>query len=87
MVVNPRWVFYFKKDWPTEDSDTHRQYTERSTEQTEQLAVEENSEADAEDYILCGVVAATFRVLWLFVVTCYSYSKTESVITNCSSDW
>jgi hypothetical protein len=40
------------------------------------------------NFILCGVVTATFSVLSVFVVTtCYSYSKIESVIINCSSDW
>jgi hypothetical protein len=38
-------------------------------------------QADAEDFILYGVVTATFRVLALFaVMMCYSYSKIKSVI-------
>jgi hypothetical protein len=67
---------------------THRQYTESRTEQTkqqrEQLA--ENLAGRHWRLILCGVVTATFRVLSLFVVTCYSYSKTESYIINYNSD-
>jgi hypothetical protein len=43
-------------------------------------------EVISEVFILCGVVTVTFRVLSLSVVTkCYSYSKIESVIINCSS--
>jgi hypothetical protein len=46
------------------------------------LQLERTQQADAEDFILCGVVTATFRVLSLFVVTkCYSYSNSESVTT------
>jgi hypothetical protein len=44
-------------------------------------------QADAEVFILCGAVTATFRVLSLFAVTkCYSYSKTESATADCSDD-
>jgi hypothetical protein len=47
-----------------------------------------SEEFRSEAFILCGVVTVTFRVLSLFVVmNYYSYSKTESVIINCSSAW
>jgi hypothetical protein len=44
-------------------------------------------QANAEDFILCGVVTAALRVLPFFVVmTCYSYSKIESGITDYSDE-
>jgi hypothetical protein len=50
--------------------------------------IRQNRRRNQKWFILCGVVAVTFRVLSLFVVTkWYSYSKIESVITNCSSAW
>jgi hypothetical protein len=74
--------------------DIHRQYTESSTEQTSSressLQLKRTQQADTEDFILCGAVTATSRVLSLFIVTTcysYSYSKIESVIMNCSSHW
>jgi hypothetical protein len=46
------------------------------------------SEGRSTVFILCGVVTVTLRVLSLLVVTkCYSYSKIESVIINCSTAW
>jgi hypothetical protein len=60
---------------------TYRQYTDCSREHTEQqsessLQLNRTQQADTDDFILCGVVTVTFRVLSLFVVTkCYSYSK------------
>jgi hypothetical protein len=48
----------------------------------------QKSDVRIEVFILCGVVTVTFRVLSLFVVmTCYNYSRIESVIINCSSAW
>jgi hypothetical protein len=49
---------------------------------------QKKSEIRSDVVSLCGVVTVTFRVLSLFVVTkCYSYSKIESAIINCSSAW
>jgi hypothetical protein len=50
--------------------------------------LEEEIRSQQWSLILCGVVTITFRVLTLFAVTtCYSYSKTESVVITCTSTW
>jgi hypothetical protein len=49
---------------------------------------QKTSEVRSEIYNLCSVVTETFGVLSLFgVMQCYSYSKIEGVMINCSSTW
>jgi hypothetical protein len=71
-----------------EQAITHTQAVHsRPSNKESSLQFKRTQQANAEDFILCGVVTAAFRVLSLFVVmTCYSYSKTESVTTDCSDD-
>jgi hypothetical protein len=55
---------------------------------TEIRRSQKSEEARSEAFMLCSVVAVTFRVSSLFAITkCYSYSKIESVIVYCSSAW
>jgi hypothetical protein len=71
-----------------EHTHTHtEQYRADRTNRESSLQLKRTQQEDTEDFILCGAVAATFRVLSLFVLmTCYNDSKTESVTTDCSDD-
>jgi hypothetical protein len=65
---------------------TQRTVLSRPSSTDSSLQLNRTQQAATEDFILCGVVTATFRVLSLFIVMkCYSYI--ESVTTNCSSAW
>jgi hypothetical protein len=67
---------------------TQRAVHSRPSSRESSLQLKRTQQVDTEDFILCGVVTATFRVLSLFVVmTCYSHSKTESVTTACNDDF
>jgi hypothetical protein len=91
LVTKTNWLAVNHQSWSNSDR-THTRAVHKE-QCKEDWAIERaacrkrNQQADAEVFILCGVVTETFRVLSLFVVMmCYSYSKIESATTDCSDD-